>query len=149
MATTDRVVPVSSDNLAQPGSNAHLMAGKAASERKKTKLRVQIMDGDIHWTDYLREAVEDPQLRNQSLVQIISCDPDIGYDRARSMVQDTFKTLYPQVRQVPKRITVGWLVSSWASGRRFEALLDAVTDSRKVSFHDGFPFTYGKAQNLS
>ncbi|GAA2031263.1 hypothetical protein GCM10009720_09420 [Yaniella flava] len=133
--------------LAQPGSNAHLMAGKAEAERKRTALRMDIMEGITPWTDYLRAAAEDPQLRNQSLVQIISCDPHIGYDKARSIVNDAFKTLYPNIRQTPKRITVGWVVSQWASGRRFEALLDAVHDTRKVAFHDGFPFTYGKAYN--
>lgn len=133
--------------LAQPGSNAHLMAGKAEAERKRTALRVDIMESRIPWTDYLRAAVDDPQLRNQSLVQIISCDPHIGYDRARAIVHDMFKILYPHIRQVPKRITVGWVISQWASGRRFEALLDAVHDARKVAFHDGFPFTFGKAYN--
>lgn len=136
-----------SDNLARPGSNAHLMEGKAAVERKRAKLRLDIVNGQLHWLDYLRQAAHDQQLRSQSLVQIISCDPDIGYDKARSIVREMFKTLYPQDRHIPKRITVGWVVSDWASGRRYEALLDAVNDSRKVAFHDGFPFTYGKAQN--
>jgi hypothetical protein len=123
------------------------MDGKAQAERKRATLRLAITQGEMPWTDYLRAAVDDPQLRNQSLVQIISDDPDIGYQRARTIVTNMFKTMYPHIRQVPKRITVGWVVSQWASGRRFEALLDAVHDSRKVAFHEGFPFTYGKAHN--
>lgn len=133
--------------LAEPGSNAHLMGGKAQAERKRATLRLAITQGQMPWTDYLRAATGDPQLRNQSLVQIISDDPDIGYQRARAIVANMFKTMYPHIRQVPKRITVGWVISQWASGRRFEALLDAVHDSRKVAFHEGFPFTYGKACN--
>lgn len=126
-------------------------AGQLADARKtndalRASMCHRVLIGEITVLDYIYAAVADERLRRQSLTQLISSQAETGYKAAQKIVRATHRTIFPDRPVRFREMTVGWLVSDWSKGRRFEAFLDAYSDPRRAAGQGDLPWNFGEVR---